>query len=389
MRGDGVLTVNHELFHLVQYDHLSGCDKVEIWFLCSGDTTSWWLEATANWAQDHDPSGDRFRFLAFTPTPYFYDPPPDIDVFLSRPTGGSPRRTIIGSTGRLRSWSISMTGSVPTSSGSRICSSTKATTGIRSRSSVTCWVMSTAPTWDPTHFGEVLPDFWSAVYLLSRANSTEPNLRWDDIHVEDWRRALTSTARTAGDAFSLKERPHRVVAGGLAVSAEGDAHVNDLDIQAGGAVFVDVAPGAGFDGNLNVTVDVPTHGSQAEVRVMPYHNDEYPLLCASGSISQVQGGTPDSSGTYETTIESAKRAPTPPWWSPTSTRPARTPSPQLSMSPSKTPPRQLLMTRVISTPGSGATAGYWTRPRKPNRSSNSKMEPSSLRDRLLRAAPHG
>lgn len=163
--------------------------------------------------------------------------------------------------------------------------------------------------WDPTHYGEMLPDFWSAVYLQSRANAAEPNMRWDDVHVEDWRDALTS-AKTAGDAFSLlMERPHRAVPDGLAVPAEGDAHVGGLDIEPGGAVFVDVAPEPGFDGNLVVTVDVPAHATQAEVRVLPYHNDNYPFLCASGSTSEVQAGGPYPSGTYETTIEISEACP--------------------------------------------------------------------------------
>lgn len=258
----------HELFHVAQF-HEAGFEPLAnyVFPTLGSASTSWWLEATAEWATHaasvHLGGGERYEYAS------------SLEDFLADPTepltsfervwelGAGPLRVSTGLSARPYGAFLF----------AEFLEAHVGTQGIRTtwekigdgRSANEAIEEVLAEASQPVSIGEFVSGFWLAAYILSDVN--DPPIRdFDDVDVGDWVASLGDgdgdLIETEGDGFDPRRRAGRFHP---TVTVPNSGFTDWIDVQAGagGAAIVDLQLEPGYGGELTALL-APESGSNWE-----------------------------------------------------------------------------------------------------------------------------
>ncbi len=322
-------TARHEMFHVYQYSYLSLWDVLGDWIggTCPGwlplvdcrEGTSWWMELTANWADQQyvvdyrrtspgDPNGplDEDPTSYASSSPRFLDEPADRLVHFGRwfnkqQYGAWLLAEWIDEHGGLR-------GLPPGDHSGGVLQVFESLDLPGGRSAVDAIddVLGTyGRSWE-----SVLPEFWIASYLLagdavpgsgpSPYNFYPTNLSAEAASslLTEWRAPLGGQGPTVGDDFlgglgadARPGRQHQFTA-----AASGAPTTRLVHTGAGGSAFIDVRTEPGYSGQLRVGLepaDNVTGFFDLRLSVISYSSAGYPHVCVGLGTGGVYTVDPD------------------------------------------------------------------------------------------------
>lgn len=266
-------TARHELFHIAQYSYTSLYDLGSFVFdfndfVDNRASTTWWLEASANWAT-HQAAEDA------------EDPDPLLHYAASLDNLFAEPNRYLADFESLVAWDLENFTTNPQATNSRAYGSFIFAEWLEeeygnsfmrhtweeigdSDSREASEVIEDLLIGESTTIEEVLPRFWLANYLFvnDEALTGLPGpYTYGDTHldrtVEDtrnWQEILDEQSPTAGDDFSGLARPARWSMPEL--EGDGDAEVQSVRVEPGGSAFIDLEPEAALQGDLDLTIEI-------------------------------------------------------------------------------------------------------------------------------------
>ncbi len=296
-------TARHELFHIAQYSYTSLYDLGTFLadfgdFIDDRESTMWWLEASANWAAhqaaltDDDPNGDEDKVLAYAsllrrlfgaPANYFsaFDSVVELDLDDAGASRSNSRaygsfifaewlQQQYGNDFLLDIWEGIGQGGGDGREASEVIEDLLVD--------------------EETTIEDDLPRFWLANYLFADDSGLDGPYRYSDSHLdrptppgtESWQSWLTrDDEATQGDGFGALLRPARSTMEVL----EGDGPAEDLGVRVepGGTAFIDLAPEADLQGDLDLSIEIddPGHIEKYRFSTVAYRDSTTPGI-ASG-----------------------------------------------------------------------------------------------------------
>ena len=313
-------TPRHEAFHIVQYNYVSEYDVFGEFLPgdLGRDSTLWWMEATANWA-DHQ-AVEAMEADGQTPP----EPTDYADAFLD--FANQPTRTLTrflplteGTRPQYGAYILAeyLQDRFDEANNTNFVRRTfeeldvqDHPLGINERTAIQ--VIEDVLEENNSSFADALPRFWTAAYLLDDNGSN--HFGFEDPALTDWRGALGSEW-TSGDEFSSRDRLGRASVNGESLSPavvphDGTTGPLTFGNRPGGAGIIDVSLEQGWEGFLTADIDIDPAGRYDKYAavLVAYDDSGYPNLCDRGSGPEIE--IQDLSLAAGTSIELDEACPT-------------------------------------------------------------------------------